>query len=52
MYFNFRKNILQDASQHCDFTSNNFTDIRKRVENHLQNVNPAEEYREFTEKHK
>lgn len=51
-YITTWKNILLDAMQHCDFTSNNFMDIHKRIDNHLQNVNPAEEYREFTEKHK
>jgi len=48
----FRKNILHDASRHGDFTADKFQEIQRRIESNLQNVNPAEEYREFTEKHK
>ncbi|XP_037027002.1 tyrosine-protein kinase Fer isoform X2 [Bradysia coprophila] len=46
------KNILLDASRHGDFTADKFQEIQRRIESNLQNVNPAEEYREFTEKHK
>ncbi|XP_059611193.1 tyrosine-protein kinase Fer isoform X3 [Phlebotomus argentipes] len=46
------RNILQEACQHGDFTSDKFRDIQKRVELSIAHVNPAEEYREFTEKHK
>uniref|UniRef100_A0A6B2EHM0 Tyrosine-protein kinase n=1 Tax=Phlebotomus kandelakii TaxID=1109342 RepID=A0A6B2EHM0_9DIPT len=46
------KNILQEACQHSDLTSDKFRDIQKRVELSIAHVNPAEEYREFTEKHK
>uniref|UniRef100_A0A1B0CKY9 F-BAR domain-containing protein n=1 Tax=Lutzomyia longipalpis TaxID=7200 RepID=A0A1B0CKY9_LUTLO len=46
------KNILQEACQYSDFTSDKFKDIQKRIEHSIVNVNPAEEYREFTEKHK
>uniref|UniRef100_A0A1L8DLX7 Tyrosine-protein kinase n=1 Tax=Nyssomyia neivai TaxID=330878 RepID=A0A1L8DLX7_9DIPT len=46
------KNILQEACQYSDLTSDKFKDIQKRIEHSIVNVNPAEEYREFTEKHK
>ncbi|KAJ6638588.1 Tyrosine-protein kinase Fer, partial [Pseudolycoriella hygida] len=46
------KNILHDASRHGDFTADKFQEIQRRIESNLQNINPAEEYREFTEKHK
>lgn len=48
----FRRNILQDAAQCGDITSDKFRDIQKRIELAIQTVNPAEEYREFIEKHK
>lgn len=44
--------MLHDASRHGDFTADKFQEIQRRIESNLQNVNPAEEYREFTEKHK
>lgn len=46
------KNILLDITQLGDLTSTKFVEIQKRVEGSVQNVAPAEEYREFTEKHK
>ncbi|GAB0088288.1 Tyrosine-protein kinase [Sergentomyia squamirostris] len=46
------KNILYEACQYSDFTSDKFKDIQKRIELSIAHVNPAEEYREFTEKHK
>lgn len=44
--------MLNDATRHGDFTADKFQEIQRRIESNLQNVNPAEEYREFTEKHK
>lgn len=52
VFFVNRKNILLEASQHCDFTSETFKEIQKSIELNLQNINPTDEYREFTEKHK
>ncbi|XP_055847806.1 tyrosine-protein kinase Fer isoform X2 [Episyrphus balteatus] len=46
------KNILQEASQHGDLTSDKFNEIQKRIDNVINKINPNEEYREFTEKHK
>ncbi|KAL9892698.1 tyrosine-protein kinase Fer isoform X3 [Glossina fuscipes] len=46
------KNILQEASQHGDLTSDKFKEIQKRIDNVISSVNPNEEYREFTEKHR
>ncbi|XP_055381518.1 tyrosine-protein kinase Fer isoform X2 [Condylostylus longicornis] len=46
------KNILQEASQHGDLISNKFQDIQRRIDAAINSINPCEEYREFTEKHK
>ncbi|XP_046805560.1 tyrosine-protein kinase Fer isoform X1 [Lucilia cuprina] len=46
------KNILQEASQHGDLTSDKFKEIQKRIDNVINSINPSEEYREFTEKHR
>lgn len=46
------KNILQEASQHGDLTSDKFKEIQKRIDNVIISINPNEEYREFTEKHR
>ncbi|XP_073816981.1 tyrosine-protein kinase Fer isoform X2 [Musca autumnalis] len=46
------KNILQEASQHSDLTSEKFKEIQKRIDNVINSINPSEEYREFTEKHR
>lgn len=46
------KNILIEAAQYGDLTSDKFKEIQKHITLSLQNVNPSEEYREFTEKHK
>ena len=46
------KNILQEASQHSDLTSDKFKEIQKRIDNVINSINPSEEYREFTEKHR
>lgn len=46
------KNILQEASQHGDLTSDKFKEIQKRIDHVINSINPNEEYREFTEKHR
>ncbi|XP_037947179.1 tyrosine-protein kinase Fer isoform X5 [Teleopsis dalmanni] len=46
------KNILQETIQHSDFTSDKFKEIQNRIDNVINSINPNEEYREFTEKHK
>lgn len=48
----FRRKTIFDAAQHGDFTAEKFKEIQRRIESNIQNVNPAEEYRDFTEKHK
>lgn len=48
----FRKNLLVDAASFGDLTSDKYADIQKRINAALQSVSPAEEYREFTEKHR
>lgn len=48
----YRKSILQETSQYSDLTSNSFQDIQQRIEGSIQSIHPAEEYREFTERHK
>lgn len=52
MFILYRRNILQEAANCGDLTSEKFREIQKHIESCVQNVNPAEEYREFTEKHK
>ncbi|XP_065371234.1 tyrosine-protein kinase Fer isoform X2 [Calliphora vicina] len=46
------KNILQEASQHSDLTADKFKEIQKRIDHVINSINPSEEYREFTEKHR
>lgn len=48
----FRKNLLIEASSLGDFTSDKYIEIQRRIDASFQNVNPADEYREFTDKHK
>lgn len=48
----YRRSIIQDAIQSSNITSDKFREIQKHIETTIQNVNPSEEYREFTEKHK
>lgn len=47
-----RKNLLLDIVQLGDLTSTKFLDIQKRVESNVQGIVPAEEYKEFTDRHK
>lgn len=35
-----------------DTTSDKFSEIQQRIETNISSISPAEEYREFTEKHK
>lgn len=44
--------MLLEASSYGDLTSEKYADIQKRIDMAMQTVNPAEEYREFTEKHR
>lgn len=46
------KGIVLEAANVGDWTAAKFQDIQRRVEASLKNVNPAEEYREFTERNK
>lgn len=48
----FRKSLLIEASSLGDFTSDKYIEIQRRIDASFQNVNPADEYREFTDKHK
>jgi len=47
-----RKNLLIEASSFSDFTSHHYTDIQKRIDGAIRGVNPIDEYRDFTEKHR
>lgn len=55
-YFNssllLRRNLLQEISKLGDTTSDRFSEIQQRIESNIASISPAEEYREFTEKHK
>ncbi|XP_037909627.1 tyrosine-protein kinase Fer isoform X2 [Hermetia illucens] len=46
------KNMLQEIIQFSDLTSDKFVEIQKKIETIVNNIIPAEEYREFTERHK
>ncbi|KAL7731130.1 hypothetical protein ACLKA6_014327 [Drosophila palustris] len=46
------RNILLEAAQHGDLTSDKFKEIQKRIDTVIGGINPTEEYAEFTEKHK
>ncbi|XP_062703220.1 tyrosine-protein kinase Fer isoform X1 [Aedes albopictus] len=46
------RNLLQDMSKLGDTTSDKFSEIQQRIETNISSISPAEEYREFTEKHK
>ncbi|XP_032592708.1 tyrosine-protein kinase Fer isoform X2 [Drosophila grimshawi] len=46
------RNILLEAAQHGDLTADKFKEIQKRIDTVIGGINPAEEYGEFTEKHK
>lgn len=46
------KGIVLEAASTGDWTAAKFQDIQRRIDGSLQNVNPAEEYREFTERNK
>ncbi|XP_021693538.1 tyrosine-protein kinase Fer isoform X4 [Aedes aegypti] len=46
------RNLLQDMSKLGDLTSDKYSEIQQRIETNISSISPAEEYREFTEKHK
>uniref|UniRef100_A0A8D8HQX3 Tyrosine-protein kinase n=2 Tax=Culex pipiens TaxID=7175 RepID=A0A8D8HQX3_CULPI len=46
------RNLLQEISKLGDTTSDRFSEIQQRIESNIASISPAEEYREFTEKHK
>ncbi|XP_038104059.1 tyrosine-protein kinase Fer isoform X3 [Culex quinquefasciatus] len=46
------RNLLQEISKLGDTTSDRFSEIQQRIESTIASISPAEEYREFTEKHK
>ncbi|KAH8417070.1 hypothetical protein KR222_002570 [Zaprionus bogoriensis] len=46
------RNILMEAAQHGDLTADKFKEIQKRIDTVIGDINPSEEYGEFTEKHK
>ncbi|KAH8358605.1 hypothetical protein KR093_001230 [Drosophila rubida] len=46
------RNILLEAAQHGDLTSDKYKEIQKRIDTVISGINPTEEYAEFTEKHK
>ncbi|XP_065074260.1 tyrosine-protein kinase Fer isoform X2 [Ochlerotatus camptorhynchus] len=46
------RNLLQEVSKLGDTTSDKFSEIQQRIETNISSISPAEEYREFTEKHK
>ncbi|XP_058811963.1 tyrosine-protein kinase Fer isoform X2 [Topomyia yanbarensis] len=46
------RNLLQEISKLGDNTSDKFVEIQTRIESNISGITPAEEYREFTEKHK
>ncbi|KAK9688404.1 Protein tyrosine and serine/threonine kinase, partial [Popillia japonica] len=46
------RQVLSDVAQYSDFTSEKFKEIQKKIELSLERIKPAEEYKDFTEKHK
>ncbi|XP_032577220.1 tyrosine-protein kinase Fer isoform X2 [Drosophila sechellia] len=46
------RNILQEAAQYGDLTADKYKEIQKRIDTVIGNINPTEEYGEFTEKYK
>lgn len=46
-----RRTLLQDVAV-CDNASDKYLEIQRRIEANMQSINPAEEYRDFIEKHK
>lgn len=47
-----RKSLLVEAANFGDLTSDKYLEIQKRVDSALQSVNPLDEYRDFSEKHR
>lgn len=52
MTFFCRKNLLVEASNFGDLTSDKYVDIQRRVDLSLKAISPTDEYRDFTEKHR
>lgn len=53
--FNFffcRKNLLVEATNLGDYTSDKFLEIQERIDISLHDINPQEECRDFAEKFK
>lgn len=48
----YRKNLLYEIVESGDLTSEKFNTIQRRVESNVNDINPADEYKEFTEKYK
>ncbi|XP_063706686.1 tyrosine-protein kinase Fer [Culicoides brevitarsis] len=46
------KNLLLEIVESGDLTSEKFSTIQRRIVSNVNDVNPSDEYKEFTEKHK
>ncbi len=47
-----RKNLLNETTSLGDFTTNDHTNIQRRIDGALKGIQPSDEYKEFTEKYK
>lgn len=50
--FKNRKNLLNETASLGDFTTNDHTNIQRRIDGALKSIQPADEYKDFTEKYK
>jgi hypothetical protein len=48
----FRKNLLLEAANYSDLTSEKYVELQKQINSALQSVNSSDEYRDFAEKHR
>ncbi|XP_054280014.1 tyrosine-protein kinase Fer isoform X5 [Macrosteles quadrilineatus] len=46
------RNIMREISRLWNFASREFAEINSRVEAHVESIKPAEEYKDFSERHK
>ncbi|CAB0038186.1 unnamed protein product [Trichogramma brassicae] len=46
------KNIMQDFVKYADFTNEKFLDVHNRMQNAVDNIKPADEYKDFIGKHR
>ncbi|XP_046682516.1 tyrosine-protein kinase Fer isoform X4 [Homalodisca vitripennis] len=46
------RNIMREIARLWNFASKEFVDINNRVEVHVETIKPADEYKDFAEKHK